>query len=86
MSENERPKKRRITKITALENLKGLLRIVASLINNGQRKIIVFSQSKKTPMSFFVQYSLRKLVIPIKVLVILSNTVKQLFKLSLKMK
>ena len=86
MSENERPKKRRITKITALENLKGLLRIVASLINNGQRKIIAFSQSKKTPMSFFVQYSQRKLVIPIKLLVMLSNTVKQLFKLSLKMK
>ena len=37
-------------------------------------------------MSFFVQYNQRKLVVPIKLLVMLSNTVKQLFKLSLKMK
>ena len=38
--------------IIALENLKGLLRIVASLIKSGQRKILAFSQSKKTPMPF----------------------------------
>ena len=62
----ERPKKRRIKRmIIALENLKGLLRIVASLIKNGQRKILAFSQSKKTPMRFSVQFAQRKLVVPI---------------------
>ena len=69
----ERPKKRRIKRtIRALENLKGLQRIVASLIKNGQRKILQFAQ--------------RKLVVPIRLLVMLSNTVKQLFILNLKMK
>ena len=83
----ERPKKRRIKRmIIALENLKGLLRIVASLIKNGQRKILAFSQSKKTPMRFSVQFAQRKLVVPIKLFVMLSDTVKQLFILSLKMK
>ena len=61
--------------IVALENLKGLLLIVASLIKNGQRKILAFIQSKKTPMSFFVQYTQRKLVVFIKLLVMLSDTV-----------
>ena len=83
----ERLKKRRIKRmIIALENLKGLLRIVASLIKNGQRKILAFSQSKKTPMRFSVQFAQRKLVVPIKLFVMLSDTVKQLFILSLKMK
>ena len=83
----ERPKKRRIKRtIKALENLKGLLRIVSSLMKNGQRKVLAFSQSKKTPMRFSVQFSQRKLVVPIKLLVMLSDTVKQLFILSLKMK
>ena len=83
----ERPKKRRIKRmIIALENLKGLLRIVASLIKNGQRKILAFSQSKKTPTRFSVQFAQRKLVFPTKLLVMLSDTVKQLFILSLKMK
>ena len=55
----ERPKKRRIKRmIIALESLKGLLRIDASLIKNGQRKILAFSQSKKTPMPFL--YNLLK--------------------------
>ena len=54
---------------------------------NGQRKILAFSQSKKTPMPFFsVQFAQRKLVVPIKLLVMLPDTVKQLFILSLKMK
>ena len=51
--EMERPKKRRIRRtIIALENMKGMLLIVASLIKNGQRKILAFSQSKKTPSLF----------------------------------
>ena len=55
---NERPKKRRINRtIIALENW-NVLRIVASLIKNGQRKILAFSQSKKTPMFFL--YNLLK--------------------------
>ena len=55
----ERPKKRRRKRtIIALENLKCLLRIVASLIKNGQKKILAFSQSKKTPMRFL--YNLLK--------------------------
>ena len=83
----ERSEKRRIRRtIIALENFKGLLRIVASLIKNGQRKILVFSQSKKTPLPIFVQFSQRKLVVPIKLSVMFSDTVKHLFKLSLKMK
>ena len=42
----ERPKKRKIKRtIITLENLKGLLRIVASLIKICQRKILAFSQS-----------------------------------------
>ena len=45
----ERKIKRRII---AIETLKGLLRIVASLIKNGQRKIVAFSKSKKTPVHF----------------------------------
>ena len=68
------------------KNLKGLLRIVVSLIKNGQRRLLAFSQSKKTPMPFFVQFAQRKLVFPIKLLVMLSDTVKQLLILSLKMK
>ena len=41
----ERPEKRGIKRtIIALENLKGLLHIVASLIKNGQRKILTFIQ------------------------------------------
>ena len=75
----ERPKKRRRKRtIIALENLKCLLRIVASFIENGQKKILAFSQSKKTLM--------RKIVVPIKLLVMLSDTVKQFFILSLMMK
>ena len=51
--EMERPKKRRIRRtIIALENMKGMLLIVASLIKKGQRKILAFSQSKKTPTLF----------------------------------
>ena len=85
--DGKREKKRRIKKtIIALENLKGMLRIVASLIKNGQRKILAFSQSKKTPTRFSVQFAQRKLVFPTKLLVMLSDTVKQLFILSLKMK
>ena len=85
--DGKREKKRRIKKtIIALENLKGMLRIVASLIKNGQRKILAFSQSKKTPTRFSVQFAQRKLVVPTKLLVMLSDTVKQLFILSLKMK
>ena len=85
--DGKREKKRRIKRtIIALENLKGMLRIVASLIKNGQRKILAFSQSKKTPMRFSVQFAQRKLVVPIKLFVMLSDTVKQLFILSLKMK
>ena len=84
--EEERPKKRRIKRtIIPVENLKGLLRLVASLIKNDQRKIYAFNQSKKIPMPFFVQFAQRKLVVPIKLLVMLSDTVKQLFILSLKM-
>ena len=41
---------------------------------------------KKTPMGVFVQFAQRKLVVPIKLLVMLSDTVKQFFILSLKMK
>ena len=83
----KRPKKRGIKRtIIALENLTGLLRIVASLIKNGQRKLLASSQSKKTPILFFVQFVHRKLVVPIKLLVMLSGTVKQLVILSLKMK
>ena len=41
---------------------------------------------KKTPMRFFVQFAQRKLVVSIKLLVMLSDTVKLLFILSLKMK
>ena len=72
--------------IIALENLKGMLRIVASLIKNGQRKILALNQSKKTPMLFFGQFAHRKLVVHIKLLVMLSDTVKQFFILSLEMK
>ena len=72
--------------IIALENLKGMLRIVASLIKNGQRKILALSQSRKTPMLFFGQFAHRKLVVHIKLLVMLSDTVKQFFILSLEMK
>ena len=83
----ERPKKSKIKRtIIALENLKGLLRIVASLIKIDQRKILAFSQSKKTTMPFFAEFAQRKLVVPIKLLVMLSDNVKQLFILSLKMK
>ena len=85
--EMERPKKRRIRRtIIALENMKGMLLIVASLIKNGQRKILAFSQSKKTPTLFSGEFAQRKLVVPIKLLVMLSDTVKQLFILSLEMK
>ena len=85
--DGKREKKRRIKKtIIALENLKGMLRIVASLIKNGQRKILALSQSKKTPMLFFGQFAHRKLVVHIKLLVMLSDTVKQFFILSLEMK
>ena len=85
--EKERSKKGRIKRtIIALENLKDLLRFVVSLLKNSQRKILTFSQSKKIPMPFFVQFAQRKLVVPIKLLVMLSDTVKQLFILSLKMK
>ena len=62
--------------IIALENLKGLLRIVASLIKNSERKILAFSQSKKTSIPCFEQFVQRKLVVPIKLLVMLSGTVK----------
>ena len=83
----ERSKKRRIKRtIIALENLKGLLRIVACLIKNGQRKILAFNQSWKTPMRFFVLFAQTKLVVPNKLLVVLSDTVRQLFIVSLKMK
>ena len=52
--DGKREKKRRIKRtIIALENLKGMLRIVASLIKNGQRKIPALSHSKKTPCLFF---------------------------------
>ena len=52
--DGKREKKRRIKRtIIALENLKGMLRIVASLIKNGQRKILALSHSKKTPCLFF---------------------------------
>ena len=75
--EKERSKKGRIKRtIIALENLKDLLRFVVSLLKNSQRKIFTFSQSKKTPMPFFVQFAQRKLVVPIKLLVMLSDTVK----------
>ena len=85
--DGKREKKRRIKRtIIALENLKGMLRIVASLIKNGQRKILALSQSKKTPMLFFGQFAHRKLVVHIKLLVMLSDTVKQFFILSLEMK
>ena len=83
----ERLKKRRIKRtIIALENLKGLLRIVKSLIKNGQRKIFAFSQTKKTSMRFLALFAQKKLVVPIKFLVVLSDTVKQLLIVSLKMK
>ena len=49
----ERPKKRRIKRIIiALENLKGLLRIVASLIKNGQRKILDSASQRRPPCLF----------------------------------
>ena len=55
----ERPKKRRIKRmIIPVENLKGLLHLVVSLIKNDQRKIYAFNQSKKTPMPFL--YNLLK--------------------------
>ena len=41
---------------------------------------------KEDPHAFFVQFAQRKLVFPIKHLVMLSDNVKQLFILSLKMK
>ena len=59
--DGKREKKRRIKRtIIALENLKGMLRIVASLIKKGQRKILALSQSKKTPTLFFGQLAHRK--------------------------
>ena len=52
--DGKKEKKRRIKRtIIALENLKGMLRIAASFIKNGQRKILALSQSKKTPCLFF---------------------------------
>ena len=41
---------------------------------------------KEDPMRFFVQFAQRKLVVLIELLVMLSDTVKQFFILSLKMK
>ena len=84
--DGKREKKEEERTITALENLKGMLRIVASLIKNGQRKILALSQSKKTPMLFFGQFAHRKLVVHIKLFVMLSYTVKPFFTLSLELK
>ena len=48
-----RPKKRRIKRtIVALENLKGLLRIVASLIKNGQKKSLHSASQSRPPCVF----------------------------------
>ena len=61
----ERSKKRKIKRtIITRETLKGLLRIVASLIKNGQRKILAFSKSKKTPMPFLYNLFMESYAFP----------------------
>ena len=84
--DGKRGKKRRRKDDHSTRKLKGYATYRCKFDKEWSKKNLALSQSKKTPMLFFGQFAHRKLVVHIKLFVMLSDTVKQFFILSLEMK